>query len=275
MVRGVALGLVLGVMAGVGVGRRAEPESPKISIRPEPVRMSASETPSPVLHEHETVQPPTVDSVDIEEAVARFRESIGTRDGDALAAALGQVCDPAVEAMALELTRSGVTRARLAGLDLLDRLDIENPETHAAIVDTLADQDPRIVAAALYALHRGLPNPSETRQVVAALAPLASHPDEEVRRRAVIALGEWGEASAVEAALSDPSAPVRAGAAFAAGRFGLNVAGLAARVADSDEDWTVREQAYLTLASRPTDEATYAILAAFKLQREAVGEAGR
>jgi HEAT repeat protein len=104
------------------------------------------------------------------------------------------------------------------------------------------------------------------------LTPLASHADEEVRRRAVIALGERGEAAAVEAALSDPAASARAGAAFAAGRFGLPVAGMAARVADADEDWAVREQAYLALAGRPTDEATYAILAAFKLQREAVGE---
>lgn len=202
----------------------------------------------------------------LEETLERFRQ---TRDPE-LSAVLGHVHDPEVERMALELARAG----DLAGFDLLDRLDIDNPEIRAAILEILRTE-PRAeqLAAAIYALHRGVPDPRETEAAVAALSPLASHPDVEVRRRAVVALAEWGSVEPAIRALADPSPDVRCGAAFAI-RSPEGVPALAARVADEGEDWAVREVAWRSLARFVLDERTHAVWAAFRDRRDAVHEVG-
>lgn len=214
-------------------------------------------------------------------ALERFRGAAGTELAQMLAVALGQLKDASVEALALELARSGAPAQRLAGLDLLDRLDIENAATRQAVRELLrSDSDPKILASALYALHRGVPDPAETRDTLAALAPLAGHADGEVRRRAVLATAEWATDPAalepVMRALADGSPDVRAAAAFALGQTRLMPPGLvdalAARVADPREDWAVREMAWRTLSRLPLDERTYAAVAEFRKLREQAGE---
>lgn len=212
----------------------------------------------------------------------RFRACAGTDAGAMLAVALGQLKDPQVETLALDLARGGRSEGeRLAGLELLDRLDIENPATRGAVLDLLRGEErPAVLGAALYALHRGVPEPAESRRAVAALAPLAANADAEVRRRAVVALGAWAADAAslqpVVAALLDPSADVRAGAAFALGQTrvahpGL-VEALVARVSDGREDWSVREVAWQSLTRFPLDERAWSRVAEFRAQREAAGE---
>lgn len=211
----------------------------------------------------------------------RFREAAGTELGEMLAVTLGQLKDASVEALALDLARSGTPVQRLAGLDLLDRLDIENSPSRQAVRQMLrAESDPKVLAAALYALHRGLPDPEETRDTLAALAPLTRHADVEVRRRAVLATAEWAADPAaldpVMSALTDRSADVRAAAAFALGQTRLLPPGLAdalaARLSDPHEDWAVREMAWRTLSRLPLDERTYAAVAEFRRLREQAGE---
>lgn len=209
-------------------------------------------------------------------ALDKFRANPDSEVGGMLAVVLGQLKDPEVEATALALARRGSP----AGLDLLDRLDIVNPETHRAVLDLIRSGDEKILAGSLYALHRGVPDPSETRETLATISPLASHTDVEVRRRAVIAIAEWATDAAgldpVIRALQDPSVDVRAGAAFALSQTRLlhpgTVDALASRISDAREDWTVRDQAWQALARMPLDERTHAIVKKFGDEREAVNE---
>jgi hypothetical protein len=214
----------------------------------------------------------------IQKRLVEFRARAGTEEGSQLAVILGEIHDPVVEEAALELAQSGSLEQRLAGLDLLDRLDIENPITQGAILEILrTDGRTEIIHAALYALHRGVPNPRETANVIQTLLPFAAHPDPEVRRRCVIALSEWGEPSIALQALQDSSPDVRAGAAFALGQVRHAVPGmvdsLATCVANDHEDWAVREQAWRVLATFPLDERTYAVYSQFKEAHQAMGEA--
>ncbi|MBI3272440.1 MAG: HEAT repeat domain-containing protein [Planctomycetes bacterium] len=214
----------------------------------------------------------------------RFRATAGSEAGALLAVALGQVKDAEVESAALDLARSGRGEAeRLAGLELLDRLDVENPATRAGVLEILrGDASLRVQSAAIYALHRGLPEPADTRRTVTVLAPLAASADPELRRRAVVALAEWApDAASLEPvllALADPSPDVRAGAAFALGRTRVPHPGLidalATRVADPHEDSTVRDLAWQSLTRFPLDDRTWARVQEFRLQHEAAGEVG-
>lgn len=186
----------------------------------------------------------------------------------------------AVEADAARLAREGTKEERLAGLDLLDRLDIENPDTRGLVVNLLrTEQDTEIVAAAIHALVRGVPSPADVADVLSALRPLLSHEAPEVRRRTLLAWAEWSaDPAPLVAALRDPSVDVRAGAAFAVGITRADVpqrAGILADiVADEGEDWAVRDVAWHGLTRMPTDEATWAVVEDFRARREAYGEAG-
>lgn len=209
-------------------------------------------------------------------ALEKFRSNPDSEGSGMLAVVLGQLQDPEVEATALALARQG----SLAGLDLLDRLDIENPETQRAVLDLLRTGDARILAGSIYALHRGTPDPTETREALSTLTPLASHSDAEVRRRAILAIAEWAPDAAsldpVIRALQDSSVDVRAGAAFALSQARLlhpsTVDSLAARIADEREDWTVRDLAWQALARMPLDERAHAIVKKFGAERDAANE---
>lgn len=184
----------------------------------------------------------------------------------------------AVENDAARQARSETKAERLAGLDLLDRLDIDNPDTRGLVLEIMrTDRDAEIVAAAIYALVRGVPSPAETKEVVLVLSTLLSHAEPEVRRRALIAWADWSADSApLVAALGDPSVDVRAGAAFAVGLTRADVPRrgeiLAAIVADEGEDWAVRDVAWHALARMPTDAATWPVVEDFRARREAYGE---
>lgn len=214
-------------------------------------------------------------------ALGRFRATAGTEPGGLLAITLGLLKDPAVEALALELAGNGNRQQRLAALELLDRLDIENRTTREAILRMLrTETDPELLAAALYTIPAGVPEPNEARAVTEALQPLTAHEDPEVRRRAVLAVAEWARDAAglepVLKALADFSVDVRAGAAFALAQAPAAtpevLGALSARVADEKEDWAVREQAWRAMARFPMDQHAYAVYAAFKARHDAIGE---
>ena len=217
-------------------------------------------------------------AITIQERLDRFHAAIGTPACDEVVAELGLIRDEAVENDAVRLAREGSKAERLAGLDLLDLLDIENPDTRDIVLEILrTERDPEIVAAAIYALHRGVPSPSEVAGVLAALRPLLSRAEPEIRRRALLAWADWSaDPAPLTAALGDASVDVRAGAAFAVGITRADVpnraALLAEVVADESEDWGVRDVAWHALTRLPTDEATWAVVADFKARREAYGE---
>jgi len=209
-------------------------------------------------------------------ALEELRRTAGTEAGELLAIVLGEVRDPAVEEAALELARAG----HLLGFELLDRLNIENPRTRRAILDFVRTETrPEILGAAIYAIHRGVPSPAESGEVIGVLRPAAVHSDPEVRRRAVVALGEWGDVESAVGGLRDSSVDVRAGAAFVLGRtkavFPAVLEALAARISDDREDWAVREQAWRSLATFPLDERMHDIWRRFRELHEMAGEGGK
>ncbi len=214
-------------------------------------------------------------------ALDELAQTAGSEKAAELAVVLGLLPDPEVEARALALARTGNRDQRLLGLELLDRLNIENPETRAGVVEILRnEQDNEVLGAAVYALHPGVSSPADAREVRAVLSPLTGASDAELRRRSVIALAEWaheaGDLDTVLTGLRDPSPDVRAGAAFALSQTVVwtpaSRAALAARVGDPDEDWTVREQAWYSLAPLPQDQASYEAYQAFRELRDGLGE---
>lgn len=173
--------------------------------------------------------------------------------------ALGLIDDPRVATAALDDAEHGHSTAqRLAGLQLLDRIDSSDPATLGRLAYMIAtDDDPSIVGKAIFGLGHVSDDVNARHDVLAALATASRHPDPEVRRRAVIALAEWAGDSAqlgrVEEALRDPSPLVRTAAAFAVGRSDHASPALidhvALMVADPGEDPTVRRIGRNSIAS--------------------------
>ncbi len=218
----------------------------------------------------------------LEWALRELEQHAGSERGAELAAVLGMISDYEIEARALAMARSGNLDQKLLGLELLDRLDIDNPDTRQGIIDILrTEQRSDVLASALYALHPAVVAPAHAGQVRAALKPLVSHSEAELRRRGLISLARWSAESAdlepVVAGLADSSVDVRAGAAFALGQSPVkNAAGraaLTATVADTDEDWVVRELAWHSLGFFPQDAASHQAWAAFAELRAGLGEA--
>jgi len=225
----------------------------------------------------------TADAEALGRLLEEFRLVAGSPRGERIAIVLGQVRDPLVEQAAVELVRGGGGQAqRIAGLDLLDRLDLENEETRRVVLEVLwTEPSAEVQRAALFALHCGVPGPDARREVLGAIVPLTRSTDAEVRRRAVIAAAEWApDAAALDpvlGALRDASPDVRAGAAFALGEARVAAPAvpqaLARTVADEGEDWEVRRIAWGSLGRYPLREDEYAIYDLFRRQVEAVGEA--
>jgi len=189
----------------------------------------------------------------------RLRTETDPRALELLAAAAAHIRDPQVEATALALAAPGPDRARrLAALSILDGLETEAALPLAAEL-VARERDPEIAAAALFALPPAGRVPADAASaLVRDLSARARDPRSgEVRRRAVLALGDYGTAAdlgpILEALRSDPDPAVRAGAAHAL--FGRRDAPpeairlLVHAVVTRDEHRDVRETAWYTLGS--------------------------
>ncbi|MBI4575957.1 MAG: HEAT repeat domain-containing protein [Planctomycetes bacterium] len=206
---------------------------------------------------------------------------------ESLAATLGRLRDPEVEAWALELAAGAASwRLRAAAFDILDALD--TPAARDVALSALRrESEVEVRRSALYAL--GEPegvSREEARPVTAELAAvLARDADGEARRRAAVLLGTWGEgagdlAPVVAALERDPDPGVRAGCAFALelarDRTGAVVAALARTVAAPGEDPLVRENAWRALgALGPLPSEAQGAWLAFREEYESAQEAVR
>lgn len=207
----------------------------------------------------ESIAPPA-DPVALEEAIGRFRRSTDQAELEELAVSLGQVDDPRVENLAIQIAEADPhPMRRVAAFDLLDAL--EAPGAIGVVLHTLdRERDPAIRRAALFALPRPEKAGTDDAGLIGAalITVLASDPDPEARRRAALALGTWSCAPGAVLQLAtalrqDPSALARGGCAFALERAGC--ADPAARsavleaLADEDEDPVVRDNAWHALAT--------------------------
>lgn len=188
----------------------------------------------------------------VDEVLARLRS--GTlEEAGSVTTTLGRFRDVRVlrAAVALADARDAEPWRRAMALEVLDGLDA-SPAAPAAL-RALADPDPEVRRAAVHALPpRATIDPERAPTVLAALgAALRRDADAEVRRRAALALGRWAvdadELGPVLTALArDPSADVRAGAAFAcelAARDGPRVRQTLLRSMAPGEPALVRENA--------------------------------
>lgn len=174
-----------------------------------------------------------------------------------IAVALGLYKHPETEKMAFAMAKGGQTdAARLLGLELVQRLDISSPDRAATLAAIIrSEQNPALVQSALYGLKFDAAFDEKIHtEVVVSLKSAVASPDEETRRRAVLALADWdkGQSSDMVSFLkSDKSASVRQAAAFALGnmRFGSQdvVRALVEVISNEKEDTGVRETAWKSL----------------------------
>jgi HEAT repeat protein len=211
----------------------------------------------------------------LDETIQLLRATRDRYELEVLAAVLARFKDPEVEQAALELTTDADPIRRLAGFDLLDGLDL--PGGRAAALAALdRELDARVRGAAVHALPppRGASTAEATEVVSRLIRLLRTDGDEEVRRRAARALGDWGRAPEAQEALADAlradaSPHVRAGAAF-----GLELiraasptvrAALVAAVQDTREPLLVRENAWKALgAAGPLGAAEHAAFMSYR-----------
>ncbi|GIW70859.1 MAG: hypothetical protein KatS3mg102_0401 [Planctomycetota bacterium] len=218
----------------------------------------------------------------LEQALERLRAGGAAEELDALAAVLGQLHTPEIEAAALALAQQGSAAQRAAALTILDHLG--TPAALPVVGEILrqAGDDAALQARALYALPD---EPSDVPQeqaapVLAEIQRLAAQArDPEVRRRALLALGEWGGPEvepALREALSSADSQVRAAAAFALGRQRARepatLRALARVLADPGEELAARENAFHALrGAGPLPADVYRALQDYLLEREGMG----
>jgi HEAT repeat protein len=259
---------------------RPLPRSAAPAGRPEAARPASGGRPDLPLDGDDELPPPPGAPASAPggtaELVAAFRRAEGERLG-VIAALLGERHEPAVEALAVDLARTGDRAHRLAALAILDAF--ETPAAIPVVSEILAaERDPEILQAALYALPDGGGMGVETAEALDRdLRRLAAEGEPETRRRALRALGSWGtaadDATLVGALRGDRDPAVRAAAAFAleqrrgGGEEGIRT--LAEVVSRRDEDRDVRENAWQALRrAGPLPPAARAAYDAYAAERE-------
>ena len=202
--------------------------------------------------------------------------------GQMLSAVLGLFKDAEIESTAMQLASNGTdAEQRIAGLSLLQRLDIDNQASRQVVLNIIeSETDTNVLNAALYALKPSIVSAQESQQVLNVLNRHLSSSDPETRRRSVIAYASWAtNANATQPivnALYDDSVDVRAGAAFALGRSkhrSSNIRdALIGKIDDSNEDWTVRDQAWQAVQAFELDDNAHRVFTQFKKQRDQLAE---
>lgn len=223
------------------------------------------------------------DDVTLNTILEKLSGTAGTPLAEVIVAALGGVKDQRVEEAARNLLNVGKsTEQRLAGLDLIVRLESSAPETRAAVESILSNEnDPRLIRSALYALNEAVVGNSESRAVMQSVSKHLASADPEIRRRAVIATAQWAPDAAtitpVVTALSDSDPNVRAGAAYALGISKIKTDGsktvLINAIKSPQEDWSVKELAWRSLSQYPLDDKDMDAYSAFSRQYENMQEA--
>ena len=168
------------------------------------------------------------------------------------------------------------------GFRLIAGAGVSDAGTRAAVNDALrVEQNAEVLGAALSAVDSAVLPPSEQNALVRDISGVLAHPDDEVRRLGVEALGTLGRdpaaAGPVFDALADPSAAVRAAAVRALGGISSDPdrarGALVDRITDQAEDWQVRVQAWRALENFPMNEADYETWLRFRDEWEAATEA--
>ncbi len=204
-------------------------------------------------------------TVSLSEALNELAHYAGTPTGDLLVDVLSAINDPRIENSALLLVNaSNIEEQRIAGFDLLSKIQSKSPVVRGAIVHILrTEQEPEIINAALSALKPSVVNDYQHLEIIEILTTLTYSHDEKIRAQSVTVLAEWAisedHLEVVVNKTQDMSVQVRAQAAFALGNAKLKTEmsklSLIALISDDKEDLRVRQNAWGSLGAYPLAES--------------------
>lgn len=151
-----------------------------------------------------------------------YRYNTDPERAQQLAALLGPYDDPAIVQTASELVYSGDPQSRIAGLDLLSRVQPRNDEARNVAIELLSSEsEPEFLIATMNVLATPsqTANNSQRQRLNDNLGNLSSHYDANVRAQSLSLLGRWDKNSntardALTRGLNDPEPSVRSSAAF-------------------------------------------------------------
>ena len=207
----------------------------------------------------------------------RYDADKSARARELLKSILSTVQTPEVTAFATRLAGSMDVAERKYGLEMLQSLAPDAPETRNLVRRTLAsEQSPEVLVQALGTLQSTMLDPEEAAQIVAQLKVLAQHADPAVRSRSLAQLGQWDKsghgAEQLALALADRAPEVRQAAVFAiaqnGGRSDNVKAALISLVNNAQESREVRGSALQVLERFALTKEEYAALAAARARIE-------
>lgn len=207
----------------------------------------------------------------------RYDADKSPRARELLKSILSTVQTPEVIAFSTRLAGSMDVAERKYGLEMLQSLAPDAPETRALVRRTLAsEQSPEVLVQALGTLQSTMLDPEEAAQIVAQLKNLAQHADPAVRSRSLAQLGQWDKsgqgAEQLALALADRAPEVRQAAVFAiaqnGGRSDSVKAALIGLVNNAQESRDVRGSALQVLERFALTKEEYAGLAAARARIE-------
>lgn len=173
--------------------------------------------------------------------------------------------DSAIEAYAMEQIEFGDQESSSDWIALLKQKGIHESTSRDTMVATLPQlNNPTDLSSAIRALSPDVVSLQERELVVEELANYANHSEERVRSAAIETYGKWGDpknAHLIEEALFDASPSVRKAALFAAFSSTIRTdtikSSLFQIMGDTDEDWSLRMDAYSALSSYTLDGSDY------------------
>ncbi|QDH70277.1 hypothetical protein [Marilutibacter alkalisoli] len=199
---------------------------------------------------------------------------------------LGEVRDPAVEQLGLEMAISDDEEMQAVGLDLLARLGIAGQDTYELTKQLLADpdRDPEVLRSAIHAMP-DIPLPaSEMDSTVSRLGELSStHADAGVRSESLFKLGAMAKDAGDIRPLLDALAPERSvddriSAAMALRNSQVVDDGLRRQLlslmSDPKELWEIRRYAAETLQRFKLSESDYSRYQRFNEELEVISSGG-
>lgn len=166
------------------------------------------------------------DPTALRKLLSRYDSDKTPQARDLLKSILSTVQTPEVIAFSARLAGSMNAAERKYGLELLQGLAPDSPETRSLVRRTLAsEQSPDVLVQALATLQSSAVDPEESDQIVAQLKTLAQHADPAVRSQSIAQLGQWDKsgqgADRLLQALADPAPQVRQAAVFAIAQNGV------------------------------------------------------
>lgn len=201
----------------------------------------------------------------------RYDADKSARARELLKSILATVQTPEVIAFSTRLAGSMDVAERKYGLEMLQSLAPDAPETRSLVRRTLAsEQSPEVLVQALGTLQSTMADPDEAAHIVAQLRMLAQHADPAVRSRSLAQLGQWDKsgqgAEQLALALADRAPEVRQAAVFAiaqnGGRSDSLKTALIGLVNNPQESREVRGSALQVLERFALTREEYATLAA-------------